>query len=864
MNVQRLTQIEAALWFWIAAVRRRPRAAIAAVLTAALAGAALAATFLGINADTSRMVSSKLDYRQAQFDYLNAFPGVEDQFIVIARAPTPDAADAYARALVERLRARTDVVRDVFAPVADPFFERNGLLYLSFDELDQTLARLSQASSLVRALGETPSLEQLYDTLADAVENVEQMGPGGVDPSVLDRAFSSIAATINARLSEATPPKPLSWRTLFDGEEAGALNQRVVSITPVIDRSGFRASRDLLAEIRSEAAAAKDEARFAGVEAHVTGNLALRAEELASVTRGIGLSFAASFILVGGLLWAALRSARLVAVSLLSLVVSICITGGFAAVAFGALNLVSVAFAVLIVGLGIDYAIHFALHVQEARGGGAHTRAALYKTTRDIGAALALCAPTSAIAFFSFAPTAFVGMMQLGVISGVGVIVAFIVALTLLPAVFSLAPASSPSPQRRPRQGEQKLGFEHARNVAAISAIVLGAAALFVLPAVRFSADPMALRDPNAPTVQAFNLLFDDEATNPYSLSILEADRARALALAETLEAWPEVRQVILIESFVPEDQLDKLDAIEFAGAGFGLSFDEAPAERDPALPPPAERLSAALEDSGRAAGLELKAAMEALAARDARVKADVEADLFAFWGDQYRQLAAQTLASEITVEDLPQAVRDRFVGVDGRYRLQIEPSEDLRDPAALARFVDVVRDVDPRAAGSARSVYQSGQVISGAMLQAGILALIAVTIVLWLIVRDLVLVSVILFCLGLAGVLTAAAGVLFNTPFNFANVIVVPLLIGVGADSGIHLGLRARRAAAAADVYATATPRAVFFSGVTTIASFGTLAFSDHQGVASMGALLAIAIGFTLVCTTLVQPWLLDKVGRG
>ncbi|MEL6258537.1 MAG: MMPL family transporter, partial [Pseudomonadota bacterium] len=333
--------------------------------------------------------------------------------------------------------------------------------------------------------------------------------------------------------------------------------------------------------------------------------------------------------------------------------------------------------------------------------------------------------------------------------------------------------------------------------------------------------------------------------------------------LAARLSALPEVDRVVAIDDFLPKNQAEKLDAIEFTAFGLETALLSPPPVRGAELPPPLERLLLALEGLDSAEAQRFASVTQKLKTAGPALERYAEADIFAFWPDLIERLKLQIQAEFVEEETLPTGLKDRFIAQDGRIRLQIEPSQNVKDPAALAQFVDAVTTIAPGVAGGARSVLQSGRVVSHAMLQAGLLALGIVTLVLWVLVRDSVFVGVLLFCLLLAGVLTAAAGVVLGVPFNFANVIVAPLLIGVGADSGIHLGLRARRAAAPSDVFETSSPKAVFYSALTTIASFGTLALSDHRGVASMGALLAISLFFAFLCTALVQPWLLEKVDR-
>ena len=866
MNLQLLNRIEGALWAWMSLVMRHPIKMISGLVALAALGTLLAVNGLGVNSDTSRMVSSKLDYRQAQIDFEAAFPREEIRVALIIRARSEDEADAFSAEIADVLRERTDVVSDVFAATADPFLIQNGLLYLETSELDELLGGMTAAAPILKRLGREPDLSRLYVALADAIE---PLAPEDELADSLIGAMDAVSETVEHR--QAGRPKPMSWQAIFrpeDEDDGPVIHQRIISITPVLDLSRLQPARPAVLAIDRAIEQVVAESEFE-VTASITGNAVLRTEELASVTEGIGVSLLLSALFIVGLLMIALRSAVLVATSICGLVITILITAGFAAIMYDALNLVSVAFMVLLIGLGIDFMIHLALHVQEERTMGRGSRAALFRSSRHIGAALALCAPTSAIAFFAFAPTKFTGMTQLGVVSGFGVLVAFIVAVTLLPAALALLP---PNAGVRPKNGIQDKYFSKLsidgpwQSRVAMATIGLGFLSLFLLPHVRFDADPMALRDPDAPSVQAFNLLFDDEDTQPYNLSLLLPDMAAIDDISPKLEALPEVRKVIGPHDLVPEEQFDKLDAVDRVAIGLESIFGTEPDLSDETVRAAPARLMAALDTLSHPSVDRLEAALaeiDRVSASTPDYKPALEGDIFRFWPDQYDRLEQQIYPQEISFDALPELLRSQFVAEDGRLRLQIEPAEDLRDEAARAQFVEAVRAVAPQAAGSARSVLESGRVISRAMVIAIIAAWLTVAALLILILRDRLLVCVILLTLLLAGILTAAMSVVIGVPFNFANVIAVPLLVGVGADSGIHLGLRVRRAKDPSKIYETSTPRAVFFSAITTVCSFGTLMLSAHRGVASMGILLTIAIGFTLICTILVQPWLLKVLDR-
>jgi predicted RND superfamily exporter protein len=218
---------------------------------------------------------------------------------------------------------------------------------------------------------------------------------------------------------------------------------------------------------------------------------------------------------------------------------------------------------------------------------------------------------------------------------------------------------------------------------------------------------------------------------------------------------------------------------------------------------------------------------------------------------------------SRVTIDSLDESIRERYVAPDGRWRLEISPSGDMRDEGKLAEFVDEVKTVAPDVMGPAVGVAGSADAVAKSMVWATLAALALVVLIVWPALRNVRDVALVLAPLLLASTLMIGYTVVFDAPFNFANVIVLPLLLGLGVDSSIHYVMRAREGDNGTDVTGTSTPRAVLISALTTIGSFGTLWLSAHRGMASMGELLTVAILVTLVCTLVVLPQLIEWAYR-
>ncbi|MEM8837132.1 MAG: MMPL family transporter [Pseudomonadota bacterium] len=850
-----------------------------------------AVQFLSVNTDSSQMLAPHLDFQQKTQALNRDFPELKNAIVVVVRSEIGDAADRTASDLQKSLKDGPSI-EDVFAPAVDPFFVTNGLLYQGVDELDSSLQRLNKSASLLASLRADPTLPTFWHALLTA----EELADGAeFDRSFLDEFYRDVRVTIDARLNGRF--SPLSWakaseadeaevaEALEDGdaEQTDAANvaeegpvQRIVYVTPKLDFEALQPAKAAITAL-DDAIADLDPDLQSIVQVSITGDPALRFDELRSVTRGIGLSLLLSLGLVAILLWIAFRSAAHVAVTMIALVSALIITTGFAAIVFGALNLVSVAFVVLLVGLGLDYTIHVLAHIGDSKERDLRTR--LLGLGHGIGGALLLSCVTTAIAFLSFVPTDFQGLAQLGGIGAAGVFVAFFLSVTLVPALISCVPwfhrhlindateanpetdkalgSNSPLPSKK---SDQRLPLTH----KLVSLAIVGGfgAALLVAPNVRFDADPIALRDPDAPSMVALGLLSERAETVPYRLSLLRTDPEKAIEDAAALEALPVIHKALTLDDLVPEAQDEKFELVDLAYptletivSGEGLALVELP-EGEAPIDAFISRLRSETE---RPDASNLAETLSQLKSRSPELLTQVESDLFLFFPDLISRIDQQLGVDEVTRENLPDSIKSRYVAEDGRWRIDIVPEGDVRDPKVLQDFVSAVESFDQQAAGSPLQIVKAGETVSGAIIQSLTVAGIGILFVAYLVLRRFSTVAAIFIPLAMAGIMTAAASVVFEIPFNYANVIVLPLLIGLGVDSGVHIGMRRDRIANSRALYETSTPRAVLFSGLTTIAAFATLSVSDHRGTASMGQMLAISITTTLMATILITPLLMD-----
>jgi hopanoid biosynthesis associated RND transporter like protein HpnN len=859
-------------------VRASARHALAVVCTAVLgmlAAGAYVGTHLGINTDTADMISQRLPWRQQYIDFQEQFPQFTDALVVVLDSHSVERSDAAAVALAQRLTGYPDRVSDVSLGRNDPFFLRNAFLYLTPAELEDLASRLVQAQPLLGRLAQAPGLVTLVDLLEASLHDgaTQIRGDRAGAGRALDRFADALAATMDG--VRAGTPRALAWQDLLRAPGAAAPRPRaVLLVQPRLDYSKLFPAEPVTLLVRELA----EELRLAeqGVTMRITGGVAMADEELRSVSQGAAWAAALALALVTAVLVAGMGSLRLVLVALLTLLAGLSYTAAFAAAAVGELNMISLAFAVLYIGLGVDYAIHFALRYQEQRAGGVAHAEALERAAQGVGGPLALCALTTGVGFLAFVPTDFAGLSELGMIAGAGMAISFLATVLLLPALLTLMGprACRTHPLDAALTGVIDRLSHRGGATVLVLAVLLAVAGVLLATQVRFDENPLNLRAEDGEALSTYRELVRDGGD--WSLDALVSSLASAEALAEKVAALPEVATSSTLNALVPAAQRRKLVVVEDLALLLGL--DMAPPTTAPGRVEPGvvERLA----DSLRRAALDTdvapgrarltRAAQDWTrwsAALDERTRnerlASLQQAAMSGFGPMMRRLQLALEASAVSATSLPERIRADWVAADGRYRVRIEAAGDLNDRSALVGFVEAVRSQVPTAVGEPIVILGAGAVAVDAFKQAFATALAAIIVILWWSSGRLRAVAGVVYPLLLGALMSAALMVCFDVPFNFANVIALPLLLGIGVDSAIHMRERARSVGPGGPGGVTAA-RAVVTSAATSLASFGNLSWSAHPGTASMGQVLVIGLLCVLFSTLVVLPVLVRWLEGG
>jgi hopanoid biosynthesis associated RND transporter like protein HpnN len=822
-----------------------------------------AAGHLSIDTDIERLLPQDVAWRQREFALDRAFPQNADLLAIVIDGRTPEMADMAAGKLAVALAGEPALFTTVRRPDGGPYFDKYGLLLQPLHDVETTAQQLVDAQPLIGTVAHDPSLRGLFDALALFLDAAAS---GEASAAKLDPALAAIAQAVENAL--AGRPPSFSWQQIISGKPPQARDlRRFVLAQPVLDFRALEPGGRARAEVRRLARSLGLEPEN-GVRVRMTGPVALNDEEFATLRHGLLLSAALSVVSICIILFLALRSARLVGAIIATVAAGLALTTGFATMAIGSLNLVSIAFAILFIGLATDFSIQFSVRYRDQRYRRRDFAAALRATAQSAGGALGLAAAATAIGFLSFLPTKYAGISELGLIAGVGMVIGFLLNFTLLPALLTLArPAGEPQPVGfRRLAGLDRFLLARRRWViggAALAAVV----ALALLPWLGFDYDPLDLKDPQTQSVSTLFDMMKDPTTSPYGAEAIAPSLAAADRLAERLSKLPEVDEVVTASSYVPEDQKAKLAALADLSILLGPSL--SPISTKP--PPSDAEIMAAIRKCREAlakltahagsAGppARLARALDGVLQRGPAVLQAIDKALIAGLPHELALLREMLGAQPATLASMPADLRAAWVTPDGRARLEIFPKGDARDHEVLRRFVAAVQRIVPDVTGTPVTIQESGRLISGAFLEAGIIAVAAIILLLALVLRRVRDVALVILPLLLAAILTLAATVALGMPLNYANIIALPLLLGIGVAFDIYFVMNWRMGLG--NPLQSATARAVLFSALTTMTAFGSLALAQHPGTADMGKLLSLSLFCTLLCTFFVLPALLGPV---
>ncbi|NOQ65251.1 MAG: MMPL family transporter [Methyloprofundus sp.] len=818
---------------------------------------------LGVNNNSSEMLSPDLPFQINTKRLETAFPQDTNAIIFVVDTQTPEQTAILSSRLLARLKA-SEFFESSYIPEDNAFFRQQAFLYLTPEQLDKLASNLTDAQPFIGFLAQNFHLQGLFEILTKALESKDS----GVISKSLPELMTAISTTIDKTARGES--SHVSWQKVLNPNSAANKTRRIVISKPKANfqtmmpvEIGIEKAREIATQLKQQ---------VAGSDIRITGDIALQHEELEDIGEGAVLSGIGSLILVLLILFRCFHSVKLLLATLITLIMGLILTAGFAAVAIGHLNVISVSFAALYIGLGVDFAIHMNLHYREEIAQKQANQLAIKKALHSVGFSLFLCAVTTSIGFFAFVPTDYKGVSELGLISGVSMFIGLIVSLIVLPALLTLFKLKRAEPFQQATKPSfiQTFPFRYKKSIR-ISSVLIAIACLFVVPSISFDSNTVNMRNPAASTVSTFKDLLHSKNDSPFALYSLSDSLQEAQQVSAKLEQLPTVHGTVSLSDLVADEQEEKLYIIEDLAMILGAQlsqFDQALSPSDTLTVLKDFQANSARMVAENTSAVEpsvllaLNSSIEhfinasAQSADPQALANSLDQNILGLLPYAINALGQGLTAYPFNMAGLPDIIRQQWLSPSGIYRTMIMPEQDLNDAEHLKQFTSDVQSIDPKAVGMPVGELASGIAVVGAFQQAFSAALLIITLLLLFILKSIKKTLLVIGPLLLAGLLTCTVNVFLGIPFNFANIIALPLLLGMGVDSGIHI-MHCLHDAPAGDqnLLQTSTARGVMFSSLTTMSSFISLALIPHFGIASMGITLAVGISFTLLCTLIILP---------
>lgn len=875
---------------WAGVVARRPWAVLLVALLLAAASVAVTAARLEFRSSRSELISPELEWNARFQEWVGTFSGTQDMFVIVA---THDSGGASARERAEALvlelgpvLAEAPHVESVVWGFEPASVSPKALRLLPREEFEDRLGDIAQAKPLL--VSATPAelianaIAQLRISAGDTVDVVE--AADGIDD------FTSLLRAFELRLTTPAdqpvdiggivePMEP--WR--FLETDNGRL--LIVRVVPEL-RAGelvavgaaIESVRGLLSELRQ---------RYPDVEFGLTGAEVAEADETAAATWDSTWTSILAAIFIAALLLFTFRGWRMPVLILVTLSVAMAWAFGFLTLAVGHLQVISVVFTVMLLGLGVGFGIHLGWRYELARPRSASFEEALADVFATTGPGVITGAVTTAAAFATTIFTDFTGVAEMGFIAGAGILLCALAFFTVFPALLRIViPAVAPRVSAWHAFEERAfLPFSrHAKATLIVGGIVT-IASLAATSRMRFDYDLLALLPRGVESVEWQERIVEEGEQSVYFAVSLTRSLEEARERTARLRALPTVGDVMGIGLLFPPDEAAKLARLRDVRAELGDARTQEVRDggADERLLPQLTAMRFALRlASGRApealrpplASLvsqldRVLAAARALPAEERRARlAALQRDYEGWRLTSVSQIRSALDDAPLTPGDLPAPLLSPYIADSGGetlYSLEIFPrpperAEDALRPAFLRRFVGELRSVDPAVTGVVVQVYESGTLIWTSYVEAGVYALIVVFVLVWLDFRSVTDALLALAPVAVGFTVTFAVMWVVGEQVNPANIIVLPLMFGIGVDSGVHMIHRFRQHPDDRPRGLTrGTGTGVTVTALTTIIGFACLTLASHRGIASLGFTLALGIAMTLLACLVLMPAALE-----
>ena len=900
------------------AISAHPLAFIVGGAIVAAVAAVYTALFLEFKTSRNDLIGRDSEYWHLYSEYMREFRSEEDYIVVVESADparNKEAIDALANALKspennphpsDPRDAQLFRTEDVFYRMNFSAIEDRFLYYLTVDELKEIRDSLKDFKQLVAVLQERPELASFLDAMNQMLQQMETA------PERERHRMAAFLPTVTAIVSQlGHPPTETDQSELLSPWASAFFSEDMLSeAQSQLKWGGYNAFRNgqmfiLLIHPRGEpnndgsaphtATITKlrriiheVDAQFPGLKISLTGEPVLDHDEMVESERGARNGTLITLLLIGALFVVGFRELLRPVLGVACLILVVAISLGYATLTVGHLNIITVTFAVMILGLGIDLCIQFIARYEEELHAGAERPQAVRAAIEHTGPSIITAGVTNAAAFFAMGLSGFKGVIELGIIAGGGMLIATAVTMLVLPAFLLLVHRRKESthiPAVATATKFEKLLLRRPYlmvTLCGISTVV----ALLVGWQVRFDYNVLNLQSKGLSSVETELRLLEADAQSTIFAAVVCDNLDEARVIQRKLEALPAISSVASVVPLIPENQTEKAEIVRGIQQQLGdVSFklDESAAvdvqavvraltslrlraaklardatEQQPVDAAVEKPLGSLVETiNATRTGLQEVDPAE-MSARLARYQRRFFRDLEA----QLQLMAKQRVDRPMTIEDLPPEAQRLLVGKTGKLLLRVFPKQNIWERKALVDFVQELRTVAPKATGTPLGIYEFVDILQRGYRNAALWALLVIVVLVFIDFRGgyATLLTILPLVTGILWMVGSMA--LLGIKFNPANIMVLPLLVGIGVAYGIYIVQRYRETHDA-EFYRRSTGRAVVLSALTTIVAFGSLVAGSHRGIQSLGLVMMIGVADCLIAAMVLLPALLEIARR-
>lgn len=858
----------------------------------ALFGICVWYTVARLEFDTSRsnLVGSGKRYHQLYLQYKKDF-SVRDDTVVVVESEDPEKNRQFVERIGAKLEAEPKLFGDVFYKGDLKMLGPKALLFLdepTLEKLQQTLAEfrpfianfsraanLNSLFSLVNQQFRTAKREQSThnDSLIKAIPALQRILDLGTDS--LHRSGAPPSPGITALFGAGDKAQEEQYITFAKGR-IYLVNARTVRQEQSLE--GVRRLRELVNETLAE---------VPGVNVGLTGEAVLELDEMAQSQKDSTVATFLSLVVCALIFIVSYRETGRPLKATAALIIGLGYTMGFTTLVVGHLNILTVTFLPILVGLAIDFGVHLITRYEEELRKAETQYVALQRAMVNTGLGIFTGCLTTAGAFFAMGFTDFKGIEEMGIITGAGMILSLIPMMTFLPALI-LRGKQNKLDQHRHSQKSARARLERIwlDRPVTVTVVVLLLTAAAIVPArkVYFDYNLLHMQSEGLPAVEFEHKLIDSASKSVLFGAVVARSKEEALAMEAKLTNLPTVATVDSMAKFLVGDQRRKMEMVSSIKADVS-TIQFAPVDPDPVAVDDLSRtlwalhgyLGLALEEVEKENQAELAAHLRSLRVsiekfRRAMLNGDrgpvsqklgaYQRALFEDLRETFQAIRTQDDSSPLTEEGLPLNLRSRFIGTNGLHLLQVYPKEDIWQRGPQEAFVREVRTVAPDVTGTPVQLYEYTTLLKNSYIEAAYYSLGAIVVLAFIHFRRIGSVLLALLPVGIGTLWTCGLMGIFEVPFNPANIMTLPLVIGIGVTNGIHI-LNRFAEERNPSILSRSTGKAVIVSALTTIAGFGALIPAKHQGIQSLGIVMSVGVGMCMVVAVIFLPAVLMLLGR-